>query len=336
MALQDQQISSQDLPILGMDDSFQETEAPFFHAKGVAPYYNDMVQRILGKKRVDVNPGNQVMSIAQAFNGFGQYGYFVQTDKKLYFHRCEEIVDMHINFTPPLQLQVDDSTDRTLDMFGKYYDRPARDSTVSCVFEFPDKPVPPELATGFKLDTAKVWPYIQNWGNFDLGGPGATTYRGMRLYRVTGSLHDSYPAVPTYVLDTTPVYDFEVDVDYALDGILDFTDKIRDFAGFQRFIWFIWWHNTEYESIYGSGHIYNGRADYPHFSIDTNYPEDSCRLGAIEPGNGFGVNEARYPADAAFNQGVSPPYSDFVDLLEIDDCETTHATLTMLPNWMPP
>lgn len=104
------------------------------------------LQRITGKKLIDANPNQKVFAICQAFNGFGQFGYFVQTDQKLYFHTCESPKDMHINFANLQDLGVD-SNGFSLDIFGHppSSSQATQDDSISCLFQFPsgDKPNPP-------------------------------------------------------------------------------------------------------------------------------------------------------------------------------------------------
>jgi hypothetical protein len=103
-------IQSVFLPALGgMDESVSETDMhdnqagaltfiPLNTARGVFPFFQGMHQRMPGKKLIDYNPAQKVMGIHQSFNGICQYGYYVQTDAKLYYHLCTAPPDMRIHF----------------------------------------------------------------------------------------------------------------------------------------------------------------------------------------------------------------------------------------------
>lgn len=132
------------LPVGGMDESIQvvESDVTFASVDGAGPFYLATLQRLFGKKLIDRNREQPVMGLAQAFNSFGQYGYYVQSQHKLYYHLCEAPTDFHINFTTPTTLGIDSSeSNRTLDAFGRSEDGsvlPAVD--IPCVFGFPDRP----------------------------------------------------------------------------------------------------------------------------------------------------------------------------------------------------
>lgn len=85
----------------GVDESISLTEASFANAEGVFPFFNGMHQRMFGKKIIDVNPGQAIYGIQQVFNGICLYGYYVQTDEKLYYHVCNAPPDLRIIFYQP-------------------------------------------------------------------------------------------------------------------------------------------------------------------------------------------------------------------------------------------
>jgi hypothetical protein len=93
----------------GMDESVSETDQtdsqvgalvfkPLNVARGMFPYFQGMHQRMTGKKIIDYNPAQSVMGIVQTFNGVCQYGYYVQTTSKLYYHLCAAPPDMRIHW----------------------------------------------------------------------------------------------------------------------------------------------------------------------------------------------------------------------------------------------
>lgn len=67
---------------------------------GSFPFFNGMYQRMLGKKLIDFNPDQAVYGICQTFNGTCLYGYYVQTNNKLYYHVCAAPPDLRIKFWP--------------------------------------------------------------------------------------------------------------------------------------------------------------------------------------------------------------------------------------------
>lgn len=67
---------------------------------GSFPFFDGMHQRIFGKKLIDFNPNQRVNGIHQTFNGVCLYGYYVETNNKLYFHVCSAPPDLRINFWP--------------------------------------------------------------------------------------------------------------------------------------------------------------------------------------------------------------------------------------------
>lgn len=156
--------------VAGIDESTQDLEpgAGWSDLAGLFPIFHEIrqvklksqpldpqnieqgaLQRLTGKRLIDANPGQKVFAIAQTFNGFGQFGYYVQTDKKLYFHTCESPKDLHINFATLQTLGVDENN-LSLNIFGHQPSSNAAvpDPNISCVFEFPtgDKPAPPSAA----------------------------------------------------------------------------------------------------------------------------------------------------------------------------------------------
>lgn len=127
-----------------------DTNEKFASTNGVMPYFSGMHQRMFGKKIIDDYPTKQVKGIHQCFNGICQYGYYVQTDEKLYYHLCQAPPDMRINFTLPSTLGAEESLqNRTLDIFSQPPSSLgiiSRDVSHSCVFDFPDRPgrpIPP-------------------------------------------------------------------------------------------------------------------------------------------------------------------------------------------------
>jgi len=174
MAVQDfdSGISLINQPAFGVDEALSEVEvegqdSPIPHhlakVSGVFPPFYDIkaiyeqsdvpgsgaLQRLFGKKLIDSNPNQKVFAIAQAYNGFGQYGYYVQTDQKLYFHQCETPKDLHFSLATLQSLGTDDAGN-SLDIFGHQPSSPAAppDTSISCVFDFPigDKPTIPDTA----------------------------------------------------------------------------------------------------------------------------------------------------------------------------------------------
>lgn len=88
------------LQIGGMDESVEVTDASpvLQEVGGVFPFFYGMAQRIFGKKIIDYNPNQKIWSIHQSFNGVCLYGYYVETDQKLYFHVCSAPPDLRIRF----------------------------------------------------------------------------------------------------------------------------------------------------------------------------------------------------------------------------------------------
>lgn len=74
---------------------------PYFAASnGSYPFFYGMHQRIFGKKLIDYNPDQAIYGIHQTFNGVCLYGYYVQTNNKLYYHVCSAPPDLRIRFWP--------------------------------------------------------------------------------------------------------------------------------------------------------------------------------------------------------------------------------------------
>jgi hypothetical protein len=88
--------------VAGMDESVELTDAsPILQeASGVYPFFYASAQRIFGKKIIDYNPNQKIWGIHQSFNGVCLYGYYVETDQKLYFHVCSAPPDLRIRFSP--------------------------------------------------------------------------------------------------------------------------------------------------------------------------------------------------------------------------------------------
>ena len=125
----------------GVDESVQDVDTGFSlsRSEGNAFFYIGTPQRLYGKKIVDANPLQSVMGLSQIFNGFGQFGYYVQSMEKLYFHLCETPADLFIDYTFPTDLGTDDNG-KTLDIFGQAENgNLPQDLGIPCVFEFPDK-----------------------------------------------------------------------------------------------------------------------------------------------------------------------------------------------------
>ena len=130
----------------GIDESVQDTETEFglSNARGVAPYYTGTLQRMFGKKVIDVDPTASIMEIAQGFNGFGTFCYWVQTFDTLYCHTCPTPPDLFINYTLPTNLGVDEDG-FTRDIFGRSENLELpQDLGISCLFAFPTVIPPPD------------------------------------------------------------------------------------------------------------------------------------------------------------------------------------------------
>lgn len=86
----------------GIDESIQlvSNNPSLAKVNGAFPFFYGMHQRMLGKKIIDYNPEQKVFAIHQTFNGVCLYGYFVQTNNKLYYHLCDAPPDLRIHFWP--------------------------------------------------------------------------------------------------------------------------------------------------------------------------------------------------------------------------------------------
>jgi hypothetical protein len=86
--------------VAGIDESVDLTDKgdTLALAEGVFPFFFGMHQRQFGKKIIDFNPGQKVYGIHQTFNGVCLYGYYVETDQKLYYHVCVAPPDLRIVF----------------------------------------------------------------------------------------------------------------------------------------------------------------------------------------------------------------------------------------------
>lgn len=84
----------------GMDESVEYTDSSpaFQEVSGSFPFFYGSHQRIFGKKLIDYNPDQKIWGIHQSFNGVCLYGYFVETQAKLYFHVCAAPPDLRIRF----------------------------------------------------------------------------------------------------------------------------------------------------------------------------------------------------------------------------------------------
>ena len=87
----------------GIDESVSlaSSEPSFASTSGVFPFFYGMHHRMFGKKIIDFNPEQEVHAIHQAFNGICLYGYYVETNNKLYFHLCDAPPDLRIRFYTP-------------------------------------------------------------------------------------------------------------------------------------------------------------------------------------------------------------------------------------------
>jgi hypothetical protein len=87
----------------GMDESVSMAVADPVHAsvEGIFPFFYGTHQRIFGKKIIDFNPEQQIWGVHQTFNGVCLYGYYVETNNKLYFHVCNAPPDLRIKFYHP-------------------------------------------------------------------------------------------------------------------------------------------------------------------------------------------------------------------------------------------
>lgn len=104
MAKDTLKIKGQIFPTIGgVDESTSLTskETTVVSNNGSFPFFDGMVERMFGKKLIDFNPGQKVYAIHQTFNGICLYGYYVQTDQKLYFHVCDAPPDLRIRFFAP-------------------------------------------------------------------------------------------------------------------------------------------------------------------------------------------------------------------------------------------
>lgn len=90
------------LTVGGIDESLPLTspDPTIAQNNGTFPFFYGMHQRMFGKKIIDFNPEQKVFGIHQTFNGVCLYGYFVQTNNKLYYHVCDAPPDLRIVFWP--------------------------------------------------------------------------------------------------------------------------------------------------------------------------------------------------------------------------------------------
>lgn len=86
----------------GIDESISliNPEPALGGVSGSYPFFYGMLQRMFGKKIIDFNPDQAVYAIHQTFNGVCLYGYYVQTNAKLYYHVCDAPPDLRITFWP--------------------------------------------------------------------------------------------------------------------------------------------------------------------------------------------------------------------------------------------
>jgi len=99
VAKQTEQVKSQVVAISGVNESLDlANPSAVAVAGGVFPFFYGSVQRHFGKKLIDFNPGCKVSAIHQVFSGVCVYGYYVETDLKLYYHPCSAPPDLRIKF----------------------------------------------------------------------------------------------------------------------------------------------------------------------------------------------------------------------------------------------
>lgn len=221
----------------GVDESVGDTQTEFgvSRIEGIAPFYTGTHQRMFGKKVIDVNREQSVMALAQAFNGFGQFGYFVQTMEKLYYHLCETPANLEINFLLPTTLGVDDDN-FTRDIFGKSAAGDLlRDTGISCVFTFPDRPADPLPSGTYQFFTSN-----NNWAASDVGAPSTYVRMGMVMVEIFGNDTDGYTA--TERGRWTETVDFPVP-DFGQNNYLDITPEISLLTGAHRIGFVIWYQN---------------------------------------------------------------------------------------------
>ena len=89
--------------VAGIDESIElvSDEPGLAGVNGSFPFFYGMHQRLYGKKLIDFNPGQSVYGVHQTFNGVCLYGYYVQTNEKLYYHLCNAPPDLRIRFWTP-------------------------------------------------------------------------------------------------------------------------------------------------------------------------------------------------------------------------------------------
>lgn len=102
MAKEAENLKPTNLPLKGINESSSSFKSDSLaESSGVFPFFYDAYQRMFGKKLIDAYPGKNVWIIHQALNGFGLYGYYVETQDRLYYHQCSSPPDFRIHFVLP-------------------------------------------------------------------------------------------------------------------------------------------------------------------------------------------------------------------------------------------
>jgi hypothetical protein len=105
MAKESRQTKPFPVPLTGVEEMQNQADIDTVSdTNGIIYFFKESYQRMFGKKLIDANESsnNHVYAIHQALNGFGMYGYYVETSRKLYYHLCSNPPDFRIHF---IQLQ---------------------------------------------------------------------------------------------------------------------------------------------------------------------------------------------------------------------------------------